>query len=49
MIPFERPDAHFWANRVQVMSKSSDLKARKAAAVPNGVGTKGIYVVRAEN
>jgi 4-aminobutyrate aminotransferase/4-aminobutyrate aminotransferase/(S)-3-amino-2-methylpropionate transaminase len=31
------------------MSKSSDLKARKAAAVPNGVGTKGIYVVRAEN
>ncbi len=31
------------------MSKSSDLKARKAAAVPNGVGTKGIYVARAEN
>ena len=31
------------------MSKSSDLSARKSAAVPNGVGTKGIYVVRAEN
>ena len=31
------------------MSKSADLKARKTAAVPNGVGTKGIYVVRAEN
>jgi 4-aminobutyrate aminotransferase len=31
------------------MSKSSELKARKAAAVANGVGTKGIYVVRAEN
>ena len=31
------------------MSKSSDLKARKTAAVPNGVGTKGIYVARAEN
>lgn len=33
----------------QVVSKSSELKARKAAAVPNGVGTKGIYVARAEN
>jgi 4-aminobutyrate aminotransferase len=31
------------------MSKSSELKARKAAAVANGVGTKGIYVVKAEN
>ena len=31
------------------MSKSSDLKARKSAAVPNGVGTKGIYVAKAEN
>ena len=31
------------------MSKSADLKARKTAAVPNGVGTKGIYVARAEN
>ena len=31
------------------MSKSSDLKARKAAAVPAGVGTRGIYVARAEN
>ncbi|MDB6086757.1 MAG: 4-aminobutyrate transaminase [Gammaproteobacteria bacterium] len=31
------------------MSTSTDLKARKAAAVPNGVSTKGIYVARAEN
>src|SRR6202142_2803299 len=31
------------------MTKSADLKARKTAAVPNGVGTKGLYVVRAEN
>jgi 4-aminobutyrate aminotransferase len=31
------------------MSKSIELKARKTAAVPNGVSTKGIYVVRAEN
>jgi len=31
------------------MSKSTDLKARKAAAVANGVGTKGIYVAKAEN
>jgi 4-aminobutyrate aminotransferase len=31
------------------MSTSTELKARKAAAVPNGVGTKGIYVVKAEN
>jgi 4-aminobutyrate aminotransferase/4-aminobutyrate aminotransferase/(S)-3-amino-2-methylpropionate transaminase len=31
------------------MSKSDELKVRKAAAVPNGVGTKGIYVARAEN
>jgi 4-aminobutyrate aminotransferase/4-aminobutyrate aminotransferase/(S)-3-amino-2-methylpropionate transaminase len=31
------------------MSKCSELKARKAAAVPNGVGTKGIYVAKAEN
>ena len=31
------------------MSKSAELKARKAAAVPNGVSTKGIYVVKAEN
>jgi 4-aminobutyrate aminotransferase len=33
----------------EFMSKSSELKARKAAAVANGIGTKGIYVVRAEN
>ena len=31
------------------MSKSEDLKVRKAAAVPNGVGTRGIYVAKAEN
>lgn len=31
------------------MNKSTDLKARKAAAVPNGVGARGIYVARAEN
>jgi 4-aminobutyrate aminotransferase len=31
------------------MSKSSELKARKAAAVAAGVSTKGIYVVKAEN
>jgi 4-aminobutyrate aminotransferase-like enzyme len=31
------------------MSKSAELKARKAAAVPGGVATKGIYVVKAEN
>jgi 4-aminobutyrate aminotransferase/4-aminobutyrate aminotransferase/(S)-3-amino-2-methylpropionate transaminase len=31
------------------MSKSAELKARKAAAVPIGVGTKGIYVAKAEN
>jgi 4-aminobutyrate aminotransferase/4-aminobutyrate aminotransferase/(S)-3-amino-2-methylpropionate transaminase len=31
------------------MITSADLKARKSAAVPNGVGTKGIYVARAEN
>jgi 4-aminobutyrate aminotransferase len=31
------------------MSKSSELKARKAAAVSGGVATKGIYVARAEN
>jgi 4-aminobutyrate aminotransferase len=31
------------------MSKSAELKARKAAAVPAGVATKGIYVAKAEN
>ena len=31
------------------MPTSAELKARKAAAVPNGVGTRGIYVARAEN
>src|SRR5450631_10443 len=31
------------------MSTSTDLKARKAAAVPNGVGSRGVYVAKAEN
>jgi 4-aminobutyrate aminotransferase/4-aminobutyrate aminotransferase/(S)-3-amino-2-methylpropionate transaminase len=31
------------------MSKSADLKARKAAAVPAGVSARGIYVAKAEN
>ncbi|HEX4240582.1 MAG TPA: 4-aminobutyrate--2-oxoglutarate transaminase [Steroidobacteraceae bacterium] len=31
------------------MSKSADLKARKSAAVPAGVGSRGIYVAKAEN
>src|ERR1700734_2684654 len=31
------------------MSKSDELKQRKAAAVPAGVGSRGIYVARAEN
>jgi 4-aminobutyrate aminotransferase len=31
------------------MSTSSELKDRKAAAVPNGVGARGVYVARAEN
>ena len=31
------------------MPTSADLKARKSAAVPHGVSTKGIYVARAEN
>ena len=31
------------------MSKSADLKARKAAAVPTGVGSRGVYVAKAEN
>jgi 4-aminobutyrate aminotransferase/4-aminobutyrate aminotransferase/(S)-3-amino-2-methylpropionate transaminase len=31
------------------MSTSTELRTRKAAAVPNGVGTKGIYVAKAEN
>jgi 4-aminobutyrate aminotransferase len=31
------------------MSKSADLKTRKAAAVPTGVGSRGIYVAKAEN
>src|SRR6195256_2999141 len=31
------------------MSKSADLKVRKAAAVPAGVGSRGVYVAKAEN
>ncbi|MGA2708602.1 MAG: 4-aminobutyrate--2-oxoglutarate transaminase [Steroidobacteraceae bacterium] len=31
------------------MSNSTDLKARQAAAVPTGVGSKGIFVAKAEN
>jgi len=31
------------------MSKSDELKKRKAAAVPAGVGSRGIYVAKAEN
>jgi 4-aminobutyrate aminotransferase len=31
------------------MSKSAELKARKAAAVPTGVSSRGIYVAKAEN
>jgi 4-aminobutyrate aminotransferase len=31
------------------MSKSAELKARKTAAVPTGVSTRGIYVAKAEN
>jgi 4-aminobutyrate aminotransferase/4-aminobutyrate aminotransferase/(S)-3-amino-2-methylpropionate transaminase len=31
------------------MSRTSELQARQAAAVPTGVGSKGIYVARAEN
>jgi 4-aminobutyrate aminotransferase len=51
MIPFQilvaptrraiKGDAH--------MSKSDELKTRKAAAVPAGVGSRGIYVAKAEN
>jgi 4-aminobutyrate aminotransferase-like enzyme len=31
------------------MTKSTDLKARKSAAVPNGVGARSVYVAKAEN
>jgi 4-aminobutyrate aminotransferase/4-aminobutyrate aminotransferase/(S)-3-amino-2-methylpropionate transaminase len=31
------------------MSKSEDLKARKMAAVPAGVSSRGVYVAKAEN
>src|SRR5258707_7785468 len=47
MIPFCALTAPFQGG--PQMSTSTELKARKAAAVPNGVGTKGIYVVKAEN
>ena len=31
------------------MPTTAELMSRKSAAVPNGVGTKGIYVAKAEN
>jgi len=31
------------------MSKSAELKSRKAAAVPAGVGSRGVYVAKTEN
>src|ERR1700719_2861934 len=37
------------ANQGEHMSKSADLKTRKAAAVPAGVGSRGVYVAKAEN
>jgi 4-aminobutyrate aminotransferase/4-aminobutyrate aminotransferase/(S)-3-amino-2-methylpropionate transaminase len=46
MIPF--PSLGY-AIKGEQMSKSADLKARKAAAVPAGVGSRGIYVAKAEN
>jgi len=46
MIPFGAQAAHIQG---EAMSKSTDLQLRKAAAVPNGVGTKGIYVAKASN
>src|ERR1700736_5808014 len=46
MIPFRAPLAPIQGS---AMSTSTELRARKVAAVPNGVGTKGIYVARAEN
>jgi 4-aminobutyrate aminotransferase len=36
-------------SRKSPMPTSTELKTRKAAAVPNGVSTKGIYVAKAEN
>src|SRR5476651_448828 len=46
MIPFQVLATPLKGTR---MSKSGDLKIRKAAAVPAGVGSRGIYVVKAEN
>jgi 4-aminobutyrate aminotransferase len=46
MIPFQLLAT---ASEGVEMSKSAELKARKTAAVPNGVGTRGIYVAKAEN
>jgi 4-aminobutyrate aminotransferase len=46
MIPFPVLDAIIG---VRKMSRSAELKARKAAAVPAGVSSRGIYVARAEN
>src|SRR5216684_8688903 len=47
MIPFWALAAPFQGS--PHMSTSTELKTRKAAAVPNGVGTRGIYVAKAEN
>src|SRR5882757_2607153 len=47
MIPFCALAAPFQGG--PQMSTSTELKARKAAAVPNGVGSRGIYVAKAEN
>jgi len=46
MIPFHTSDV---SSKGIAMSKTTDLKARQAAAVPPGVGSKGIYVAKAEN
>jgi 4-aminobutyrate aminotransferase len=48
MIPFRRFNAILVKGSIG-MSKSAELAVRKAAAVPAGVGTKGIYVAKAEN
>ncbi len=31
------------------MSRTTDLKTRQSAAIPAGVGSKGIFVTKAEN
>jgi 4-aminobutyrate aminotransferase/4-aminobutyrate aminotransferase/(S)-3-amino-2-methylpropionate transaminase len=47
MIPFRSEGVVL--KGIAIMSKSTDIKARQDAAVPSGVATKGIYVVKAEN